>query len=367
MKFVDEFRQGENVQRLIRNIREACGSRPDPVMLMEVCGTHTMAIARCGIRSLLPENIRLISGPGCPVCVTPIPFVDRAAALSRQPDTLIATFGDMMRVPGSSSSLERERAAGRDVRIVFSGLDALDLAESLPSRKVIFLGVGFETTAPTVAVSIREAGKRGLKNFFVLSGHKVMPPAMEALSTSGIRVHGYLCPGHVSAIIGTAPYEKLAKEYGIACVISGFEPLDILQSILLLIRQISDRKPRVEVEYSRVVKPEGNPKALAEMDEVFEPTDTEWRGLGTIHRSGLRIRNAYSAWDAEKQIPISMEPAREPTGCRCGDVLKGIIDPPSCPLFGNACTPDDPVGACMVSGEGACAAWFRFEFNTEKE
>jgi hydrogenase expression/formation protein HypD len=358
LKLPDAFDGGESARNLARAVREAAAERR--TTLMEVCGTHTMAIARFGIRELLPESIRLVSGPGCPVCVTPNSFVDRAAALARVPGAVIATFGDMMRVPGSSSSLERERALGRDVRVVFSTLDALKLAEANPDKKIVFPGVGFETTAPTVAVSILEARKRGLKNYFVLSGHKVMPPSMEALSKGDVRIDGYICPGHVSAVIGTRFYERLAGEHGIGCVVSGFEPLDILQSILMLVRQARDRRPKVEVQYSRVVKPEGNPVALAVLDEVFEPADSEWRGLGTIPRSGLRIRPAFADWDAEKRMPVEVEPVREPVGCRCGDVLRGKIRPPECALFAKACTPEDPVGACMVSSEGTCAAYFRF-------
>jgi len=358
LKFLDEFRSGENARRMVQAIRSASVSRR--LTLMEVCGTHTMAIARHGIKRLLPETISLVSGPGCPVCVTPNPFVDRAAALAGLPGILIATFGDMMRVPGSSTSLEQERAAGRDVRIVFSTLDALLLAASHTDRKIVFLGVGFETTAPTVAVSILEARKRKLNNYFVLSSHKVMPPAMDAISKGDVHVDGYLCPGHVSAIIGTQSYENLVRRYGIGCVVSGFEPLDILRSIFLLVRQSEENRPRVEVEYTRAVKPEGNPKAMAVLNEVFEPTDAEWRGLGTIPQSGLKIRDAFSDWDAECRIPVEVEPPREPEGCRCGDVLCGRLKPQECPLFGKVCTPETPVGACMVSSEGTCAAQFRF-------
>ncbi|HEX9933691.1 MAG TPA: hydrogenase formation protein HypD, partial [bacterium] len=292
---------------------------------------------------------------------TPNRFLDKAVALARVPDVLVATFGDMMRVPGSSSSLERERAAGGDVRVVFSTLDALVLAETVPSKQIVFLGVGFETTVPTTAVSILEAQKRGLERFSLLSNHKVMPPALEALSKADDRVNGYLLPGHVSAVIGTKPYEKLAREFGIGCVVSGFEPVDILQSILMLVRQAVNGRPSVEVQYSRVVKPEGNPKALAVLEKVFETADAEWRGLGNLPESGLQIRNSFSEWDAEKRIPIEPEPSHEPEGCRCGDVLVGKIQPPACPLFGSTCTPDEPVGACMVSSEGTCAAYFRFD------
>ncbi len=358
MKFIDEFRSGDIARLVVQSIRNT--NLPRRLSLMEVCGTHTMAIARYGIKRLLPDTITLISGPGCPVCVTPNPFVDRAAALARMPGTTIATFGDMVRVPGSSTSLERERAAGRDVRIVYSTLDALQLAASHPDRKIVFLGIGFETTAPTVAVSILEARKRKLNNYFVLCSHKVMPPAMDAISKGDVHVDGYLCPGHVSAIIGTRSYENLVRRYGIGCVVSGFESLDILRSIFLLVKQAQENRPRVEIEYSRAVKPEGNPKAMAMLNEVLEPADAEWRGLGTIPLSGLKIRDAFSEWDAERRIPVDVEPSREQEGCRCGDVLCGKLKPHDCPLFGNACTPEAPVGACMVSSEGTCAAYFRF-------
>jgi hydrogenase expression/formation protein HypD len=330
---------------------------------MEVCGTHTMAIARFGLRELLPETVELVSGPGCPVCVTPNPLLDRAVALSRLPDVTVATFGDMVRVPGSSSSLEHERAAGRDVRVVFSTLDALELASARPDRRVVFFGVGFETTAPTVAASILEARRRGVTNFFVLSAHKTMPRALEALSRGEANVDGYLCPGHVSVIIGTRAYEILVRRYGIGCVVSGFEPVDILQSILMLVRQRAGGTPRVEIEYSRAVRPEGNPKAMAVLSDVFEPCDAEWRGLGMIPGSGLRIRDIHSAFDAETSIPVEVETPKEPDGCRCGDVLRGILKPEHCPLFGGVCTPDRPVGACMVSSEGTCAAYYRFGMN----
>jgi hydrogenase expression/formation protein HypD len=313
---IDGFRSGEKAGHLVEAIREA--SKGVRMTVMEVCGTHTMAIARYGIRELLPEAVELISGPGCPVCVTPNPLLDRAVALSRLPDVTVATFGDMMRVPGSSSSLERERASGRDVRVVFSTLNALDLAFARPDRRVVFFGIGFETTAPTVAASILEARRRGLKNYFVLSAHKTMPRALEALVAGEARVDGYLLPGHVSAIIGMRPYEALVRRYGIGGVVSGFEPMDILRSILMLVRQRADGTPRVEVEYSRVVRPEGNPKALAVLAEVFEPCDAEWRGLGLIPGSGLRIRNTYSAFDAVASIPVDVESPKEPDGFGAG-------------------------------------------------
>ncbi|MFH1943155.1 MAG: hydrogenase formation protein HypD [bacterium] len=359
MKFVDEFRRGGAARHLAELIRKRAGD--DEMTFMEVCGTHTMAIARNGIRELLPENIRLISGPGCPVCVTPNRTVDYAIALSRESDVIVTTFGDMMKVPGSSSSLDQEHAKGRDIRVVTSTLEALAIAEKHPDQKVVFLGVGFETTIPTVAASLVEAKRRSMRMYFVLAAHKVIPPAMEALSRGDVKIDGYICPGHVSAIIGSKPYEFLARDFGIGCVVTGFEPLDILQGVLMLVEQKRSGRPRVEVQYSRVVKPEGNPTAVEIIGEVFEPCDSEWRGIGSIPNSGLKIRDSYEAWDAEVQIPVEVEPTHEPKGCLCGQILQGRAKPPACRHFGKTCTPGNPVGPCMVSSEGTCAAYFKYK------
>jgi len=358
LKFIDEFRNTKVAQNIVKTIHEKAGN--DKMTFMEVCGTHTMAIGRNGIRRLLPDSITLISGPGCPVCVTPNETIDRAIALVRKPDVIITTFGDMIKVPGSSSSLREEHAHGGDVRVVTSTLEALTIARKNPDKRVIFLGIGFETTVPTVAASLIEAKNLRLKNYFVLSAHKVMPPAMESLSRGDVKIDGYLCPGHVSTIIGSKPYEPLAKQYGIACVIAGFEPLDILQSILMLVKQVKEKKPSVEIQYSRVVKPEGNPKAQAVIRQVFEPCDSEWRGLGSISGSGLKIRDEFSSFDAEIQIPVEVEPTKEPKGCLCGEVLQGKVKPSQCGYFGKECTPDAPIGPCMVSSEGTCAAYYRY-------
>lgn len=359
MQALEGFRNESLGRALVSSIQRRAPKRP--VRLMEVCGTHTMAVHRHGLGSLLPESVRLLSGPGCPVCVTPNRYLDEAIALARLDDVVIATFGDIMRVPGSSSSLEAERASGRTVRVVYSALDALAWAQAHPDRRVVFLGVGFETTAPTVAASILQARKRKAANFLVLSGHKVMPPALRALiDDPQLKVDGLICPGHVSAIIGSGPYEFLARERGIPCVIAGFEPVDILQAIDMLLAQVADHRAEVEIQYSRVVRPEGNPRARALLDEVFGPTDADWRGLGRVPQSGLGIRGAFGAWDAAPQLPVDVEPTREPEGCRCGDVLRGILSPPQCPLFGTQCTPQKPVGACMVSSEGTCAAFYRY-------
>jgi hydrogenase expression/formation protein HypD len=328
---------------------------------MEVCGTHTMAIYQHGIRALLPEKIRLISGPGCPVCVTPVGYVDHAVALARRPETIIATFGDMVRVPGSSSSLIREQAAGASIKVVYSPLDAVALAEQQPDQCVVFLGVGFETTAPTIAGAVVTARRKGLTNFMVLCAHKTIPTPMAVLADDpGLKVDGYLCPAHVSAIIGAEAYRPLAEQLRVPCVITGFEPLDILQGVLMLARQIVTGAARVETQYRRVVRPEGNPRAQALLAEVFEACAANWRGIGTIPGSGLQLRQDYAAFDAALQLPVTVESPREHAGCRCGEILKGKLRPADCPLFRTVCTPEEPVGACMVSSEGTCAAEYKY-------
>ncbi len=358
MKYIDEFRQGNVARHFGKTIGEFVNGRE--MTFMEVCGTHTMAIARHGIKTLLPDPLTLISGPGCPVCVTSNQTLDRAIALSHRSDVIITTFGDMMKVPGSSSSLDLEHARGADIRVVASTLEALSIAAHERKKKVVFIGIGFETTVPTVAASLVEARDRCIPNYFVLSAHKVMPPAMELLSRGDVRIDGYLCPGHVSAIIGSNPYEFLVQKYGIGCVIGGFEPLDVLQSIQMLVKQIIYKDPKVEIQYSRVVKKEGNPTAQKIIDEVFEVCDSYWRGLGKIEGSGLKIREPFLEWDAEIQIPVEVEPTHEPEGCLCGQVLQGKVSPSDCCHFGTTCTPDDPVGPCMVSSEGTCAAYFKY-------
>ena len=352
MKFIDEFRQTGVAQRLAGKIHRLAAHKR--MTFMEVCGTHTMTIARNGIREMLPESITLISGPGCPVCVTPNRFVDTAIALSRQQDVIITTFGDMIKVPGSTSSLEMERASGCNIQIVGSTLDALHLAQSNPGKKVVFLGIGFETTAPTVAASILEARRLSLQNYHVLCAHKTMPPAMDVLSRGEVQIDGYLCPGHVSTIIGSEAYFQIVDKYRIGCVIGGFEPLDVLQSILLLVQQVRSGS-------SRAVLPEGNRKAQGILSEVFDPCDSEWRGIGTIPESGLKIRESYQQWDASVKFPVQVEPTREHRACRCGEVLRGKIRPLECSLFGKGCTPDHPIGACMVSTEGTCAAYYKYQ------
>jgi len=354
------YRDGKLCGEYIREIKRIMPRRQ--LSFMEVCGTHTQAIFRYGLRDLLPENIRLISGPGCPVCVTPNERIDRIIAYGRGKNNLIATFGDMFRVPGSTTSLEKEKAAGADISIFYSPAESIETAAKNPTRAVILVGVGFETTVPAVAATLLEARKLKLKNWFLFSAHKIVPPAMRALLESGdVGLDGFICPGHVSAIIGSKPYEFIAKDYGKPCVITGFEPVDVLRGIYLLVKQCAEGKSAVEIEYSRIVKPEGNPKALKMIDEVFEVTDSDWRGIGVIPLSGLKIRGKYARFDVEKMMPLEkIEKTRENKGCICGLVLKGVKTPMSCGLFGKACVPEHPVGACMVSSEGTCAAYYKY-------
>ncbi|KAF0220788.1 MAG: hydrogenase expression/formation protein [Geobacteraceae bacterium] len=361
MNYLDEFRDKEVVLGLAERIKGLTAGRTRPMTFMEVCGTHTMAIYQYGLRGILSPGVRLISGPGCPVCVTPIGYVDKAVAYSRLPGTIIASFGDMLRVPGSSSSLMEERAKGGDVRIVYSPLDAVKLAERNRDRRVIFMGVGFETTAPTVAGSILAAKGLGLDNYFVLASHKTIPKPMEVLTSDPeLEIDGYLCPAHVSAIIGATPYRVLAEKCGIPCVVTGFEPADVMQGVEMLARQLAEGRSTVEIQYSRVVKWEGNKKALEIMAEVFTPCDAEWRGIGPIPESGLAIAGTYAPFDAERVVPVEVEEPREHMGCLCGEILKGKVTPFDCTLFGKACTPEAPVGACMVSSEGTCAAAYKY-------
>lgn len=353
-----EFKDPALAKGLIASIRALA---PAHANLMEVCGTHTVAIARNGIRALMPEGVRLLSGPGCPVCVTANSDIDTVIALSRVPEVTIATFGDMTRVPGSTSSLLKEKAAGRSIEIVYSPLDALKLAQDQPDRQIVFVGVGFETTTPLVAIAIKRAQSLGLKNFSVFVAHKNMPNALETIvSDPSLEVNALILPGHVSTIIGAAPYRFLAQKYGIPGVITGFEPVDVLQGIAMLMRQLHEGRADIEIAYARGVMEEGNPVALAAIDEVFETCTATWRGLGDIPDSGYRIRDEYRSYDAVERFQPCIEPTRNPKGCRCGDVLRGAMAPDACPLFGRVCTPENPVGPCMVSSEGSCAAYYRY-------
>jgi len=327
------------------------------IKIMEVCGTHTVAIHRYGIQRLLPDQVKLVSGPGCPVCVTPDSFIDEAVFLARQ-GFLITTFGDMIRVPGSYSSLEKERAQGHDIKIVYSPLDALARAET-SKKDVVFLSVGFETTIPGIAVTVKQAKERGIGNFYLLTANRIVPPALIALIQGDSRLDGFILPGHVSTVLGKVGYSFL-EDYHIPGVIAGFEPVDIVSSIILLLESIREKETVVVNNYPRVVRDEGNSKSRAVIKEVFEETDAEWRGIGMIEKSGLQLKKEYEALDIRNKVEIKTEKAKQHSGCRCGEVLKGWIDPPGCPLFGKACTPDSPIGPCMVSSEGSCSAWYKY-------
>lgn len=358
MRFITEFRRPELARGLLSQIQSQSRTK---ARFMEFCGGHTVTIFRYGIRQALPRTLEMVSGPGCPVCVTASADLDKAIALSRVPGVIITTFGDMLRVPGSRSSLEKAKAEGADVRMVYSTIDALRIASDNPDRSVVFLGIGFETTAPTVAASVLRARERGIKNYYVLSLHKLCPPAIRAILDSGeVRLDGLICPGHVSTVIGAHPWESVAHDYHIPGVISGFEPLDILQAVSMLVAQVERGEARVEIAYRRGVRPEGNPEALRVMERVFETGPARWRGLGEIAESGLKIRGDYQEFDAERAFNIVPEPAREPEGCLCGEILRGVKMPLDCSLFGKACTPEHPVGPCMVSSEGSCAAYYLY-------
>lgn len=349
--------------KLARGLIESIGKlAPEGgATLMEVCGTHTVAIARNGIRNLMPDSVRLSSGPGCPVCVTSNRDIDAVIALARIPNVTIATFGDMTRVPGSTSSLLKEQAAGRSVQICYSPLDALALAKADPDREIVFVGVGFETTTPLVAMAIKRAKEMGLTNFSVFVAHKNMPNALDVIvSDPELKIDALILPGHVSTIIGTKPYEFLAEKYGIPGVVTGFEPVDVLQGVAMIMRQLHEGRAEIEIAYSRGVMREGNPVALAAIDEVFDTVDATWRGLGIIPGSGYAIRKEFEQFDAVKRFAPQVEPTQNPKGCRCGDVLRGIMAPDQCPLFRTVCTPENPVGPCMVSSEGSCAAYYRY-------
>lgn len=355
---LSQFKNPELARGLIQSIEKWA---PENATLMEVCGTHTVAIARNGLRNLMPNHTRLASGPGCPVCVTSNKDIDTVIALARVPGVTIATFGDMTRVPGSTSSLLKEQAAGRNVSIVYSPLDALKLAQENPDQQIVFVGVGFETTTPLVAMAIKRAKALGLTNFSVFVAHKNMPNALEVIvSDPSLKVDALILPGHVSTIIGMKPYQFLAEKYGIPGVITGFEAVDVLQGIAMIMRQLHEGRAEIENAYLRGVQPEGNPVAVAAINEVFTTVDATWRGLGVIPESGYAIRPEYAQFDAFLRFEPEVEPTQEPKGCRCGDVLRGAMTPAECPLFRKVCTPENPVGPCMVSSEGSCAAYFRY-------
>jgi hydrogenase expression/formation protein HypD len=368
MKYLDAFRAKEPLQAILSRIKALPSN---PLSIMEVCGTHTVSISKFGLRSLLPSHIRLISGPGCPVCVTAQGDIDLVIMLARygggHKKCIIATFGDMMRVPGSDTSLMKEKARGADIRIVYSPADALTIATDNPDAEVVFFAVGFETTSPTIAATVIKAQQSNIGNFSIISNHKLIPPAMHVLlEDATTAIDGFLCPGHVSAIIGIEPYQKIVERYRKGCVVSGFEPLDIMLSTYRLMLQIHEGTPRVEIEYSRVVQAEGNARALQLLSRVFDVTDARWRGFGTIPQSGLSLKDEFSRYDAVKKFGLTAPDVPDPAACRCGQVLKGIITPPECPLFAKLCTPEEPVGACMVSSEGTCATYYKYEQRTSR-
>lgn len=349
-----------NAEPVLGRIRDAAHSLDREARLMEVCGTHTHAIGKGGLRTLLPTNVELVSGPGCPVCVTSQADIERMLLLARQPGVILATFGDMLRVPGVKSSLEKERSQGADVRVVYSPLDVLTMAEKNPKRQIVFLAVGFETTSPGVALVILRTYMRKLENLSFYVSHKLIIPAMNAVMRQRSRIDGFLTPGHVSVIIGAEAYETFAKEFDVPCVATGFEPFDVLEGVAMLLESLSEERVGSFVQYSRAVKPKGNPKAWETLMEAYDIADADWRGLGIIPDSGLKLKEELQYLDAAKRFGIPEVPPVQIEGCRCGEVLRGLIHPPQCALFGRQCTPRTPLGPCMVSSEGACSARYRY-------
>jgi hydrogenase expression/formation protein HypD len=356
----------ERIEALKCEMSAATAALPgsDPIAIMEICGTHTVAIRRLGVRSLLPKRVRLISGPGCPVCVTSQGMIDALVDLAGRDGVTVATFGDMVRVPGSRWSLERRKAAGGRVAVCYSVLEALDLARQRPNETVVFAAVGFETTAPGTAVALQTVRAEGLPNFTILCGHKWVVPAMDALLASGeVRIDGFLCPGHVSVIIGSRAYEPVAERYRRPCVVAGFTAEQVLAGIAAILKQLAAGQARVENVYPGAVRPDGNTEALRRIAEVFEPVATPWRGLGVIPASGMGLRPAYAEFDAARRLGLAWPPpdaGADAHGCRCGDVIRGALEPHACPLFGRTCTPAHPVGPCMVSREGSCQAEYKY-------
>jgi hydrogenase expression/formation protein HypD len=358
MKYVDEYRDGETARRYAAALA-ALVTRPWNIM--EVCGGQTHSIVRFGLDELLPEQLTLIHGPGCPVCVTPVEKIDEAVAIAALPRVIFCSFGDMLRVPGSAKDLLTVKSEGGDVRVVYSPMDAVELAQNNPRREVVFFAVGFETTAPANAMAAFEARRRGLENFSLLVSHVTVPPAMEAiLSAPACQVNGFLAAGHVCTIMGTDEYRPLVEKYRVPVVVTGFEPLDILQGITMCVRQLEEGRAEIENQYERSVRREGNLPAQAMIREVFEIVPRAWRGIGTIARSGFGMRAPYAAFDAEQKFQIDRGGGRESPECKSGLVLQGLLKPPDCPAFGKACTPETPLGATMVSSEGACAAYYRY-------
>ncbi|GLY88649.1 hydrogenase formation protein HypD [Actinoallomurus iriomotensis] len=361
MRFVDEYRDADQARALAAAIARLCDPGRE-YKFMEVCGGHTHTIYKHGLADHLPENVTLVHGPGCPVCVIPMGRVDDAIHIADQDDVIMTSFGDMMRVPGGRGSFFDSKAHGADIRMVYSPLDALKIARQNPDKKVVFLAIGFETTAPSTAMTVLRAKAEGLTNFSVFCNHVTIIPAIKAiLDSPDLRLDGFIGPGHVSTVIGCRPYEFIAREYGKPLVVAGFEPLDILRSIHLLLIQLAEGRSEVENQYGRVVPWEGNPRALRVIAETMEPRPYfEWRGLGFISHSALRVRDAYAGLDAERIFDIPGGRVADPKACQCGEVLKGVLKPWECKVFGTACTPETPIGTCMVSSEGACAAYYNF-------
>lgn len=359
MKYVDEYRSGEIARRLADEIARMT---TQPLKVMEVCGGHTHTIFKYGIEDLLPDNITMIHGPGCPVCVIPLGRVDDSISIALQPDVIFTTFGDMMRVPGSKTNLLDAKAHGADVRMVYSPLDALKIAKKNPERQVVFLALGFETTAPSTAMTILQAAKDKVENFTVFCNHITIVPALKAmLDSPDLQLDGFVGPGHVSTVIGTRPYEFVSRDYGKPVAVSGFEPLDVLQSVYMVVKQIVEGRAEVENQYARCITRDGNKRALEAIYEVFAPRDYfEWRGLGSIAHSGMKLQQKYAAFDAELKFSVPGLRIADPKACQCGEILKGVKKPWECKVFGTACTPETPIGSCMVSSEGACAAYYNF-------
>lgn len=359
MKFIDEYRQSDMAHRLADEIARLTDR---PLKLMEVCGGHTHTIFKYGIEDLLPPNVEMIHGPGCPVCVIPLGRVDDAISIALEPNIIFATFGDMIRVPGSKTTLFDAKAAGADVRMVYSPLDALKIAKKNPDRRVVFLALGFETTAPSTALTVLQAAKDGVENFSIFCNHILIVPTLKAiLDSPELTLDGFVGPGHVSTVIGTSPYDFVARDYKKALVVSGFEPLDILQSVYMIVKQIVEGRAEIENQYSRVVWRDGNARAMEAICEVFEPREFfEWRGLGSIPHSGMRLSAKYARFDAEIHFSVPGVRIADPKACQCGEILKGVKKPWECKVFGTACTPETPIGSCMVSSEGACAAYYNF-------
>jgi len=365
MKFVDEYRDPKLAKSIVSRIQQVLSEIPaavKPLQIMEVCGGHTHTLFKFGLDQILPNEVEFVHGPGCPVCVLPKARLDQCIAIAEQPDTTLCTFGDAMRVPGSNGSLFDARARGADVRIVYSPTDALILAEQNPDKQVVFFALGFETTMPASAMTLLQAEAQQRNNFKLFCQHiTIMPTLTALLNQDDVRIDGFLLPGHLSMIIGTSPYQPLVDDYQKPSVVTGFEPLDMLQALLMVLTQIRDQRCEIENQYSRVVVQDGNINALEAMDKVFEPKqESEWRGLGVIEGSGMQLRQRYAAYDAERHFRPQVNSATDPEGSRCGDVLGGRCKPTDCPLFGSSCTPDKAIGALMVSSEGACAAYYNY-------